>query len=327
MTLIYEEFENSIAEKYIDSTELLTYLSENIEKTTLVKDAIIYIDEFMGFTKQEYDIIAKLIKLAKQVNICLCIDTLQPSANPITDIIYSNKVTLSRLLSLIEENNLQLEEPILLENPFRFKNEELKHLEKNIYNNIPTIYEKNVENIELFLAKNLYSEIENVAVKITNLVKHQNLRYKEISVIAKDMSSYSNLIRAIFSKYEIPVFIDEKRDLNQNIIIKYILSILEVLSKNFSYDSVMSYVKTGFLELENDEIFKLENYCTKWGIKYNKWDSKDWSIGEEDKDELNRLRRLIVEPLLAFKRDLEDKKTVKQITKALYQFLIQDFLI
>ena len=35
-----------------------------------------------------------------------------------------------------------------------------------------------------------------------------------------DDDKYSNLARAIFSKYEIPIFIDEKRDLNQNIIVQ-----------------------------------------------------------------------------------------------------------
>ena len=55
-----------------------------------------------------------------------------------------------------------------------------------------------MENIKLFLAKNQYSEVENVAKNITKLVKHNNLRYKEISVITKDMNSYSSLIRVNF---------------------------------------------------------------------------------------------------------------------------------
>ena len=32
-----------------------------------------------------------------------------------------------------------------------------------------------------------------------------------------------------------------------------------------------SILKIGFSDLEKDDIFKLENYCTKWGIKHNKW--------------------------------------------------------
>ncbi len=327
MLLIYENFENHISNKYIDDTDLLTYLAQNIDKVDLIKNSIIYIDEFMGFTTQEYSIIKKFIQIAKQVNICLCIDNLNPASNPITDIFYSNKLTLYKLINLIQENNLKLEEPVQLNKLPRFKNKELKHLEKNIFNTQSTNYEENVENIKLFLAKNQYSEVENVAKNITKLVKHNNLRYKEISVITKDMNSYSSLIRAIFNKYDIPVFIDEKRDLNQNIIIKYILGLLEVISKNFSYDSVISYIKTGFCGIEEDEIFKLENYCTKWGIKYSKW-KNDFEYGikdEKDKQDvqrLNEIRKEIINPIIKLKNDLNNKKTYEAISRLIYEFIV-----
>lgn len=75
----------------------------------------------MGFTTQEYSIIKKFIQIAKQVNICLCIDNLNPASNPITDIFYSNKLTLYKLINLIQENNLKLEEPVQLNKLPRFK--------------------------------------------------------------------------------------------------------------------------------------------------------------------------------------------------------------
>ncbi|MBR3002796.1 MAG: PD-(D/E)XK nuclease family protein [Clostridia bacterium] len=326
MRIIYQSFENQLNQGLIDDTDLLTYLEQNIEKTNLVKNTLIYIDEFMGFTKQEYSILAKLIKLAKQVTVTLCIDTIAPSANAISDIFYSNKKTLSKLLQMLEENNLKLEEPIAIEKLHRFKNEELKALEQNLFSIKPTVYVKNVENIELFLAKNQYSEIEKVATEISQLVKHENYRYKEISVITKDLSGYSSLIRAIFEKYEIPVFIDEKRDLNQNIIIKYILCVLDVINKNFSYDSVISYVKSGFLDFDEDEIFKLENYCTKWGIKFNKW-KKDFIFDKQTKpqevERLNEIRSQIITPLVELRDKVYKEKTADRICKALYNFILQ----
>ena len=141
------------------------------------------------------------------------------------------------------------------------------------------------------------------------------------------MNSYSSLIRAIFNKYDIPVFIDEKRDLNQNIIIKYILGLLEVISKNFSYDSVISYIKTGFCGIEEDEIFKLENYCTKWGIKYSKW-KNDFEYGikdEKDKQDvqrLNEIRKEIINPIIKLKNDLNNKKTYEAISRLIYEFIV-----
>ena len=326
MKLIYESFENKIANNYLDDTDLLTYLENNIEKTDLVNNAVIYIDEFMGFTKQEYSILAKLIKLAKQVTLTLCIDTLKLSANPVSDIFYSNKQTLSKLLNLLEENNLKLEEPIALNKLHRFKNEELKALENNLFDIKPTIYEKNVENISLFLAKNQYSEVENVAKQITQLIKNKNMRYNEISVITKDLAQYSSLIKAIFAKYDIPVFIDEKKDLNQNIIIKYILCVLDVINKNFSYEVVISYLKSGFLDLDEDEIFKFENYCNKWGIKFNKW-KKDFTFEKDTKPEeierLNEIRKQLINPLLELREKIYKEKTVEGISKEIYNFIIQ----
>jgi len=325
MKLIYESFENHIAGKFLDDTDLLTYLEQNIEKSELVKDAVIYIDEFMGFTKQEYGVLTKLIKLAKQVTVTLCIDTLKPSANPVADIFYSNKQTLSKLLNLLEENDLKLDEPVEMSKSYRFKNNELKALEQNIFSAKPTKYEQNVENMELFLAKNKYSEVENVATKITNLIKNENYRYNEIAVIAKDLAGYSSLIRTIFAKYEIPVFIDEKRDLNQNVIIKYILALLEVLSKNFSYESVINYIKSGFSDLDDEEIFKLENYCTKWGIKYGKW-KKDFIYDKQTKPEeierLNEIRKQVIEPLEDLRKNLKSQKQASKMCEEIYSFLM-----
>jgi ATP-dependent helicase/nuclease subunit B len=333
MNIIYRSFENQIKDKYIDETDLLTMLANNIGKTEMFKNTIFYIDEFSGFTKQEYDIIKKLIKIADEVNITICSDSLFNSNNPETDIYYSNKQTITKLFKIADELDIQPKEVLLDEN-YRFKTPELKFLQENLYLKYgkkakikSTSYNEKVENIELFLAQNQYSEIENVAKNITKLVRDKNYKYKEISVITKNIDTYSNLVRAIFSEYNIPVFIDEKRELNQNIVIQYVLAILEVLSKNWSYESVFNYIKTGFLSLEEDEIFKLENYCLKWGIRQNKWKKEfNVNIDENQKEEierLNEIRRQIVEPLLNLKEKIDREKTGEGITKNLYKFLIE----
>ena len=322
MFLIYSNFEQKLQGEYIEDTYLLTILINIIEDTDIVKDSLIYIDEFSGFTYQEYEVLKKFIKLAKQVTITVCTDSLEPSLKPDTDIFYPNKVTVSKIMNMVKEENLKLENPVYLDGTPRFKTEELKYLEKNLFNNRAKKYDKKVENIKLFLAKNQYSEIENVAKQITKLVRDKKLRYKDISVITRNIDTYSSLIRSIFAQYDIPVFIDEKRDLNQNIIVQYLLSIFEIFSNNFSKEAVFNYLKIGFSYLENDDIFKLENYCTKWGIKHNKWKNDfTYGVNDDNKEEieyLNRLRKQIIEPLLKLKSNFG---TVKEITKAVYEFM------
>ena len=115
-----------------------------------------------------------------------------------------------------------------------------------------------MENIRLFLAQSEYSEIEEVAKTIRKIVREKNIKYHDIAIITQDMEKYASLVRAIFNQYEIPVFIDEKRDLNQNVIVQYVLSIFEILNKNFTSESIFSYIKLGFLDIDEEEIFKLE---------------------------------------------------------------------
>ena len=324
---IYEKFEKHINGKYIDETDLLSILAEKIDQTDMFKDSIIYIDEFAGFTSQEYEIIKKLLKIAKKVTITICTDDLNSLKNADTDIFYSNQITVNKILEIAKENNIKIDE-VKLEETYRFKSEELKYLEKYLYENRYSKYEKQVKDIQLFLAKNLYSEIEQVAKTILKLVREEDYRYKDISIITKNIENYSSLARAIFNKYNIPIFIDENRDLNQNIIIQFVLSILEIYTKNWSFESVINYIKTGFLEIEQDDIFKFENYCLKWGIKQNKW-KKEFAYGNNDEKQkaettrMEELRKEIINPLMELKKEIDKNRTAENISKLIYQFLIE----
>ena len=323
LILIYEKFNNNIENKYIDETDLLTKLSENIEKTNLFKNAEFYIDEFVGYTKQELEIIKKLLNICKNVTITFCIDNLELNSSPDTDIFYPNKITLNKILKLL--NNNEKIETINLNKLNRFKNEELIYLENYLYNLKIKKYEKEIKNINLFLSKNQYAEIEYVAKNIVQLIKNEKYKFNEIGIITKNVNQYASLIKAIFAKYDIPVYIDEKKDLNQNILIRYILSILEIIIKNYSYEAVFNYLKIDFLEIEEDDIFKLEKYCIKYGIKNNKF-KKDfiYEINNEEIKYLNELRKKIINPIINLEKKINKKQNIKNIIKEIYLFLINE---
>ena len=167
---VYSEFEDKIENRYIDENDNLTNLANHLGEVDLFKDTLIYIDEFVGFTKQEYEIIKQLAKDATQVNIAICSDSIENSISPESDVFYSNKLTISRIFEIIEEEGIVIDEPVNLNNIYRFKNKELQHLENNLYAIPYKKYEAKPENINLFLANNQYSEIENVAINIIKLI-------------------------------------------------------------------------------------------------------------------------------------------------------------
>ena len=328
MLTVYEKYTEKISSDYIDENDSLTILAEYLEFVHDFDNTDIYIDEFVGFTHQEYEILRKLLVKANEVSITVCTDDINLSQNPDTDIFYSNKMTVDKIYYLAKQENVKIEKPINLDKIYRFKTKELAHMEENIYAYPYRKYEARNENIQLFLAKNQYSEIENVAKNIVKLVRDKNYRYNDISVITKDLEGYSNLCKAIFAKYEIPVFIDEKKDLSQNILVRYILSILNIFAKNWTTDSVLEYAKTGLVQdIEEDDIYVIENYALRWGIKGSKWYSGDWTFyneAEEEQEKILHIREKIVGALLKLKKDISNTKDVESITRAIYQFLIEN---
>lgn len=315
MLLIYRKFEDKIQENYIDENDLLTILAENIEKSHLFDNTIFYIDEFAGFTKQEYSVIASILNIAKKVYITVCTDDLRIIKSPEADIFYDNKQTIQTLKSI---GNIDKE--IFLDIPYRFKNEELKHLEKNIFDLPFTPYEKNLENISLTITKNQYEEIENIAEKIVKLVRNDGYRYRDIGVITKNLDTYSSLCKAIFNEYGIPVFIDDKKDITSDIFIKYVLSILEIFAKNWTYESVFNYLKTGIVNI--NRIYELENYCLKWNIRGKKWYEKPWDFEKEEN--FTKEQNEIIMPLLEIKQSLTGTKTADKISQKLYKFILEN---
>ena len=317
INLIYKIYEENIKNKFIDEEDILTKLAEKIPESKMFDNSIVYIDEFAGFTKQEYNIVEKILEKAKQVNITICADNLEENTNKESDIFYFNKQFAKLLTDCGQNVDKKQEKSILLKNKYRFKTIELKHLEENIYNNSYNIFKNEPKNIKLFLASSPYTEIEKIAQEINKIVREEKYKYNEIAIITKNIENINNIAKAIFSKYKIPIFIDEKSEITENILIKYILSILEIYTTNWSTEAVFNYIKSDFLEINKNDIYKLEKYCQKMGINRNKWYKNNWKENEN-------LRKIIVEPLLKLKQEIDKEKSAKNISENIYKYLIKN---
>lgn len=75
----------------------------------------------------------------------------------------------------------------------------------------------------------------------TFLIRKKEYRYREIAVIASDMNLYADEIEKTFREYEIPVFMDYKRNVLLNSFVEYIRSLLAMAEQNFSAESVFRF--------------------------------------------------------------------------------------
>ena len=323
--IIYKEYENKINNMYLDENDDLTVLSKCLDESDIFKDSLIYFDEFDGFTPQEFDIFKKLLLNSKKVTIGICTNNLEIK-NKENDIFYFNKKFANKILEFAKNNKLKINKKLINENK-KFKSKELKIVEENFAEGNKIKFEENTENVEIFLADNPYEELEYIAKYILNLAK-SGYRFNKIGLITGNLDEYCVNAKMIFEKYNIPLYLDYKKELSENILVKYILAILEIFSKNWSLETVINYLKIGLLEVDEKDIFDFENYCQKWGITNKKFFKKfEYEPSNVLQDELEELRIKVLEPLKKLKDEIMQNKTVKLITEKIYEFLTQNSII
>ena len=91
-----------------------------------------------------------------------------------------------------------------------------------------------------------------MAQDILRLVRDKGYRYKDIAVCMREIDSYDKITSVIFNEYNIPYFLDKKREILSNPLVVLIISALEILVTNWSYESVFKYVKSGLIKLETN---------------------------------------------------------------------------
>lgn len=337
---IYAQFEWSLEERYRDADDDLSLLSEKLERSNQFIGAEVWIDEFSGFTPQEYKVVGKLIKKAGIVNMCLCLDCIPDAINvDNTDIFSPVKNVANKILTLAKEADTKVELPIILKDePFyRFKDSsELVHLEKYFFSFPYSKYSGTTKDISIFSSVNIYSEIEDTAREIVKLCRDFGLRYKDIAVVSGNLENYEKLIGAIFTDYSIPFFIDKKVDITDNPIVQLISSMFEIFLNNWSYEAVFSYLKTGLTGIKREDIDKIENYVLACGIRGSKWTegsiwnfktemTLNYSKNSEEEDDisskLDDIKKEIVKPLIEFREKTKGRKKASEICSALYVFL------
>ncbi len=340
LSIIYEAFNEEMNEGYIDGDDELNLLGKKLLENDIYTNSEVWIDEFSTFTPQQLEIIRLLARRCKRVNITLCMDNRDNSNGnqDITDVFNTIKNTENKILKIMKENNISYDKPINLnminvnEGYNRFKNApELEHIEKYFFTYPFNSFNGKCENVKLYKANNIYDEIERVAKSITSLIRSGKYRYKDISVVCRNIDDYEKITSVIFKDYEIPYFLDKKLELLNNPLIILITSAFEILFKDWSYESVFKYLKTGLTGIENNYIDVLENFVLEYGVKGYKWTVKEiisesWFNNNEELSEekifISEIMDEVRRPLLVFHNKIKGKHKVSHICKAIYEFLI-----
>lgn len=327
LSLIGKTYEGMLHESYLETKDMLDLLAEQITEYKPYNGMRVWIDGFSGFTPQEYAILTAMLQTAKQVTVTLCCD--QPGGDPRqeADFLRSIQQTYQHLVRIADSLRIPVEcISCPIERPMHAT---LRHLERE-YDNYPAfVYEgaaEDMKHLGIYGGKNIYSEVEFAAITIQRLCREEGLRFRDIAVVAKDMGTYGPVCKDVFAKYEIPAFMDEKRDLTRHPLAKLILSALGVITEHFSYKAMFSYLKNGLLCYDQELLDEMENRVLAKNIgSYARWiEQERWLY--EDKELEARIaveKEEILRPLRNLREQLQQDKTIRGQAEAVYTFLME----
>lgn len=332
INVIYRAFQEFTKERYITMEELLDVLCGAVGRSKLLKDSVLVLDGYTGFTPVQYRLLGLLFKLCREVYVTVTVTegALGGPENE-TDLFDMSRKMAGKLKNLASEQGIKIREDVVLSArplPRFLKAPSLDYLERTIFRYPYRPYRGEPEGIRLVQAENPADEIDFVINRIHQLVRKDGYRYREIAVVCGDLAGYAREITHQFEENEIPVFLDEKRDVSGNPFLRLIRGALQILIRGYDYESVFQYLKTGLISAETEKIDRLEMYVRAMGIRGRKRWEEPWEKTFEggsslNLKELNEYKEKILSPLRTFSDRLEGKGvSVGTMTEALTELLM-----
>ena len=335
--VIYDKFQQYLEGHYITKEEILDVLSQQVSESSLLRDSVVILDNFTGFTPVQVKVIREMLGICDKMYVTV---TLDEKENPYIwmnnyQLFALSKQCVHTLSEAAKDKRVEIEEPIsFFSKPvYRFRdNEALGFLESELFRGSKEQYVKEQDSLFCYVSPTPKDEVNFVARKILHLIRNEGYQYNEIAVVTNSLDTYRDNIDEVFSMYQLPFFMDHKRSILLNPFVEYIRSLLGMMQENFTRDSVLRFLRTGLTKFDARHIDLLDNYTLALGIRgYKRWQEK-WvrkpkNTNEETLQLLNHMRVEFVEIIenIAFVCK-QKKKTVKDITLALYEFVAKQKL-
>ena len=334
LALVEQSFQEYIEGHYITTEQVLDVLCRLIPESGLIRNSVIALDGYTGFTPVQYRLTELFLVYAKQVYVTVTADEAAGIYGKmgIQNLFYMSRQMAVRLSEIAEKNQVKKLPDIILgeQKNRRFaRRPELAWLEQNLFRyGTETAYTgEATDSIVFFQASNPSGEVSHIVHEIQRLVQEGKARYREIAVITGDLPGYGKEITHQFTQNQIPHFMDDKKNVLDNCLVELIRASLEAVRQDFSYESVMRYLRTGLVSQERTMVDRLENYILAMGIRGGKrfretWERTYRGAGDLNVTEVNAFKDRVLAPLFAMQeRFRQAGLTIAGMTEAVLTLL------
>lgn len=308
---LYRGFQDYIRDHFITTEETLDVLRRSLVKSKILPDSVVVFDGFTGFTPIQNRLIQELMRVCEETIVTVTIgaeeDPYQMDGEQ--KLFHLSKKTVADLVKLAAEAEVTRGEDVFVKGgPNRFTEAPaLCYLEQNLFRYQYEPYTEKQCEIRMFEALSPREEVHQTALYIRKLIREEGLTYRDIAVVIGDLEGYASYVETEFGQLEIPCFLDRTRGIVLNPMIEYIKSALQLYIRDFSYDTVFHFLRSGMADISREEIDELENYVIRTGARGYRTYSRlftrkteemqqgsgqeDTERSEETMERLNRIRQ------------------------------------
>lgn len=316
--LIYKAYCDELKQRGLrDESSMLLEAARIADENGYFKCKDIYLDRFDSFSPDELKIIDAAIRDAHSVTVSLGLpNTYKPSfISPFSLVVQ----TQNRLVSYASDHNKPVK--YIRSNKEVSRSLSILRVKENAFTPI-SVKQTNDGSVSLISADTVYEEADFVCAMISSLVSDKGYTYNDIVVFTHDVDTYSRVFESAFERYNIASFIDSRIPASSMSLALYVLSGIEAAAtRKPDTDKILTFIRSPFSFLNEQEISLIEDYCIKWNIDGEMWldsfaEDKELCTAEY----INSIREKIILPLQ--KLSLSCKKgTAKQVASAFNEFL------
>lgn len=339
---LYRGFQDYIRDHFITTEETLDVLRRSLVKSKILPDSVVVFDGFTGFTPIQNRLIQELMRVCEETIVTVTIgeeeDPYQMDGEQ--KLFHLSKKTVADLVKLAAEAEVTRGEDVFVKGgPNRFTEASaLCYLEQNLFRYQYEPYTEKQCEIRMFEALSPREEVHQTALYIRKLIREEGLTYRDIAVVIGDLEGYASYVETEFGQLEIPCFLDRTRGIVLNPMIEYIKSALQLYIRDFSYDTVFHFLRSGMADISREEIDELENYVIRTGARGYRTYSRlftrkteemqqgsgqeDTERAEETMERLNRIRQQFADTVEIL--HMAPRAKAGEFVDHLYDFLEQN---
>lgn len=321
LSMIYRTFNSLVEEYWINAEDNLSLALSKIPHADFLSGSL-YINCFRSFTPLEYEALKMLLQ-KMDITVSLCTDTLAEN-----QIVFSTQVaTYKKLCAIADQMSVKIENPIF----FREEKDcafspEILHLKENYFSANPQKFYGACQNIHISRPQNYYAEVEYAARLIVRLCRTKGYSLNDFLILTGSLENYELIIPAIFEKFGISFFMDQKLGLAESPLIRMFLAILEILAFGFSYERIMTILRSGFWNIKKSEVDIFENYILAADITHKQWQSaEDWIYNPSprlfDMEIINHIKKKTVNKIIDLIKAFSGRKNIETISTQLCNWL------